>query len=92
MVIDSSVVINSPHDGEFRAKKREGPEEIKPVEKSGNSDGPELDISRDKITEKTPETRSFDTGDLYNKYGEIDRDSNGDENAATKAITIDVIV
>ncbi len=90
MVIDPSVVINLPHDGEFRAKKRAGPEEIKPVEKSGDSDEPELDISRDKITEKTPEIRRFDAGDLYNKYGEIDRDR--DENAGMKANTIDVIV
>ena len=45
MVIDSSVVINLPGDGEFRAKKRDGPEKIKPVETSGNSYEPELDIN-----------------------------------------------
>jgi hypothetical protein len=92
MVIDSSVVINLPHDGEFRAKKRDGPAEIKPVEKSGNSDEPELDISRDRITEKAPETRRFDAGNLYNKYGEIDRDRSGNENAVMQEDTIDVIV
>ena len=90
MVIDSSAVINLPHDGEFRIKKRQDAEEIKPVEKSGNSDEPELDISRDKITEKTPETRRFDAGDLYNKYGEIDSDRDKDTEMMTK--TIDVIV
>ena len=90
MLIDSSVVINLPHDGEFRAKKREGPEEIKPVERSGHGDEPELDINRDKITEKTPETRSFDAGDIYNKYGEVGRDRN--ENTEVKAKTIDVVV
>ena len=92
MVIDSSVVINLPHDGEFKVKKREGPEEIKPVEKSGDSDEPELDISRDKITEKSPETRRFDTGELYNKYGEIDRDRNSDSNVEEKVNSINVIV
>ncbi|MBN2419681.1 MAG: hypothetical protein JXL81_09880 [Deltaproteobacteria bacterium] len=92
MVIDSSVVINLPHDGEFRVKKREGPEEIRPVEKSGDGDKPELDIGKDKITGKTPETRRFDAGELYNKYGEIDRERNREDNTGIKANTIDVIV
>ena len=90
MVIDSSVVINHHNDGELRAKKRDGPSEIKPVEKSGSSDEPELDIRRDKITEKPPETRRFDTGDLYNKYGSIDRERY--ENTEMNARTIDVII
>ena len=88
MLIDSSIVINLPSDGEFRAKKREGPEEIKPVEKSGNGYEPELDIKRDKITEKTPETRRFDAGDIYNKYGEVDRDRNEDTEVKVKAIDL----
>lgn len=92
MVIDSSVVINLPNDGEFRVKKRQDAAEIKPVEQSGKSDDPELDISRDKITEKTPETRRFDTGEIYNKYGEIGYERNGDGETEIKPKTIDVIV
>lgn len=92
MLIDSSAVINLPNDGEFRAKKRQNAEEIKPVEKSGNSDEPELDNNRDKITEKTPDTRRFDTGDIYNKYGEVGRERERDDNTEVKAKTIDVIV
>ena len=92
MVIDSSVVINVPHDGDFRTKKKEGSEDVRPVEKSGDSDKSELDISRDKITEKTPETRRFDAGTIYNKYGELDQDSNREENAEMSKKTIDVIV
>jgi hypothetical protein len=90
MFIDSSVVINLPHDGEFKVKKREGVEDIKPVEKSGDSDEPDLDVDRDKITEKAPETRRFDTGELYNKYGAIDRERDG--NTEMKAKNIDVII
>ena len=90
MIIDSSVVINLPHDGEFRVKKRQNAEEIKPVERSGKGDEPELDISRDKITEKTTDTRHIDAGALYNKYGEVDQA--GDEELEIKAKNIDVIV
>ena len=89
MVIDSSAVVNLPHDGEFRAKKKQDTAEIKPVETSGKGDEPELDISRDKITEKTPEVRRFDAGEIYNKYGEI---SNGDDEGQMKTTSIDVIV
>jgi hypothetical protein len=92
MVIDSSVVINLPHDGEFRVKKRQEASEIKPVETSGKGDEPELDISRDKITEKTPEVRSFDAGEIYNKYGEIGNGGNGDDEAQMKTKSIDVII
>jgi len=92
MVIDSSVVINLPHDGEFRVKKRQDTAEIKPVEKSGKSDDPELDISRDKITEKNPEVRRFDAGEIYNKYGEIGHEKKREEETEIKYKTIDVIV
>ena len=92
MVIDSSAVINLPGDGEFRTKKRDGPAKIKPVETSGNSYEPELDISRDKITEKAPETRRFDAGDIYNRYGELDRERSEEQSANVEADTIDVIV
>lgn len=92
MVIDSSVVINNPHEGEFRVKKREDAEKIKPVEGSGKSDVPELDIDKDKVKEKTPETRRFDTGEIYKKNGEIDREWNREENSGMKAKTIDLLV
>jgi len=92
MLIDSSVVINLPHDGDFRTKRKEGSEDVRPVEKSGNSDEAELDISRDKITEKTPETWRFDAGTIYNKYGELDRDSNREEDTEMSIKSIDVIV
>ena len=90
MLIDSSVVINLPHDGEFRIKKRQNADEIKPVERSGKGDEPELDIKKDKITEKNPDARRFDAGEIYNKYGEVDRD--GNEDTETKAKNIDVVV
>ena len=92
MLIDSSVVINLPHDGEFRVKKRQDAAEIKPVEKSGKSDDPDLDISRDKITEKTPEIRRFDAGEIYNKYGEIGQERNGEGETEIKPKSIDLIV
>ena len=60
-------------------KRKEGSEDARPVEKSGDSDKSDLDISRDKITEKTPETRRFDAGIVYNKYGELDRESSREE-------------
>ena len=92
MVIDSSIVVNNPHDGEFRVKKREDAEKIKPVEDAGNSDEPELNIEKDKITEKSHEKRYFDTGDIYNKNGEIDQEWKRDENKEMKAQTIDLLV
>jgi hypothetical protein len=88
MVIDYSAVVNNPNEGEFKVKKKDPIEKIKPVEKSGNSEEAELNNNRDKITEKTPDTRLFDTGPLYNKYGETDRD----ENAGIKPRPISVVV
>ena len=92
MVIDSSVVINLPHDGDFRIKKKEGSEGVRPVEKSGDSDKSELDISRDQIAEKTPETRRFDAGTIYNKYGEPDRDNSREKDTEMGKTTINIIV
>jgi hypothetical protein len=88
MFIDSSIVVNNPIEGEFKVKKKELIDKIKPVENSGNSEEVELNNNRDKITEKTPDTRRFDTGPLYNKYGETDRD----ENAGIKPRSISVVV
>ncbi|MBN1903760.1 MAG: hypothetical protein JW927_01550 [Deltaproteobacteria bacterium] len=88
MIIDSSVVINNPGEGEFKVRKKDGPDKIKPVEKSGGSEEAKLNNNRDKITEKNPDTRRFDTGTLYNKYGEPDRD----DNAGAKPKPIDVVV
>jgi hypothetical protein len=88
MFIDSSVVVNNPIEGEFKVRKKDAFDKIKPVEKSGNSGESELNNNRDKITEKTPNTRLFDTGPLYNKYGETDRD----ENAGVKPKPISVVV
>jgi hypothetical protein len=88
MFIDSSIVVNNPIEGEFKVKKKDPVDKIKPVEKSGSSEEAELNNNRDKITEKTPDTRRFDTGILYNKYGETDRD----ENAGIKPKPISVVV
>ena len=88
MVIDSSVVIINPHDGELRIKKREDAEKIKPVEGSGKSDDPELNFDKDKIKEKKPGPHRFNVGTVYTKNGEIDQS----ENMGMKAKTIDLIV
>ena len=88
MVIDSSVVIINPHDGELRIKKREDAEKIKPVEGSGKSDDPELNFDKDKIKEKKPGLNRFDVGTVYNKNGVIDQG----ENKRMKAKTIDLLV
>ncbi len=90
MVIDSSAVIINPNEGEFRIKKREEVENIKPVEGSGKSDGSELNIDKDKIKEKTAGSRRFNTGDIYNKSGGIDRES--DKKIHMKAKTVDLLV
>ena len=92
MVIDSSVVINNPHDGEFRIKKRDDAEKIKPVEKSGSSNDSENNMEKDKIKEKRLETRRFGIGDMYNKNGGIERERNGNENTGMKATSIDLLV
>jgi hypothetical protein len=92
MVIDSSVVINNPHDGDFRIKKREDAEKIKPVERSGSSNESENNMEKDKIKEKRHETRRFGIGDMYNKNGAIERERNGNENTGMKATSIDLLV
>jgi hypothetical protein len=86
MFIDSSVVVINPVEGEFKVKKRDEINKIKPVENSGSSEEMELNNNRDKITEKTPDTRRFDTGTIYNKYGETDRDENAKIN--TKPVSV----
>ena len=92
MVIDSSVVIHNPHDGDLKIKKREDTEKIKPVEGSGKSDNPELDFEKDKIKEKTIQSHRFDVGAIYNKNGEIDGGWDNDEKTGMKAKTIDILV
>ena len=92
MVIDSSVVI-LPNEGEFKVKKKEAAEEIRPVETSGRNDGAELDLKRDKITEKTPEQRNFDTGYMYNKNGNLNNDESGNQDPTGMNLkSIDVVV
>ena len=88
MVIDSSVVIINPHEGELRIKKREDTEKIKPVEGSGKSDDPELNFDKDKIKEKKPGPQRFDVGTVYNKNGAIDQG----ENKGMKAKKVDLLV
>lgn len=92
MVIDSSAAFNITHDGDFKVKKSEEVQEIKPVEGLGNSNESALDIDRDRVTEKKPETRQFDTGDMYKQNGEIDREGNQDKNTEINAKTIDMVI
>ncbi len=93
MVIDSSAVVILPNEGEFKAKKKETPAEIKPVETSGKNTGSELDLKRDKITEKTPEQRNFDVGSMYSKNGSLNNDASGSQGTGGMSFkSIDVIV
>ena len=88
MLIDSSIVVMNPVEGDFKARKKGELGQIKPVENAGKGKEAELKNDRDKITEKKPDTRRFDTGALYNKYGEPDRD----ENDEVKQKPVNVVV
>jgi len=92
MVIDSSAVINIAYDGDLKVKKKEEGQEIKPVDGSGSGSEPELNINKDQITEKTPEARKLDTGDIYKQNGEIKDEENSGKNQEMKAKTIDIVI
>lgn len=92
MVIDSSTIINVLFENESRIKKAEDSQKIKPVDNAGGGREPELNISKDKVTEKRPDLRRFDTGDIYKQNGDIKNEDTLDHNPGIKTKSIDIVI
>jgi hypothetical protein len=92
MIIDSSVVINTPQETDYKIKKKDETEDIKPVEDSNNGKRAELDFNKDRIEDNQTETMARDTGAIYGNKGEIQYERLNSKPPGSEGDNIDIIV
>ena len=92
MIIDSSVVINIPHETDYKIKKKEETEDIKPVEDSNNSNRAKLDFNKDRIENKKKGATERDTGSIYGNKGELQSEDLNTRPPGFEDINVDILV
>jgi hypothetical protein len=91
MIIDSSLVVTVPHDTDYRTKKKDEAEHIKPVEDTGEGQKTEPDSGRERvIMHRKPAARG--RGDLYGSSGDLLKDASDSGSPEYNEVSIDIFV
>ena len=96
MVIDYSGGLLPTQSTDVKILKKGGALESRPVEESGSSDDTKFDTGRQHISKREFPAQVFSSRHndvvLYNKKGDLERDTTGGEQDSSKEVRIDLIV
>lgn len=92
MIIDPLMIVNAPNDHDYRIKKKEETEDVKPVLDTNGGNKSELDFKKDRVGEERAITRSGNTGAVYGNRGELRGETSGSGFSGREGLNVDIVV